>query len=149
MLAHNLIVANNTALEKLAAAPPNVQLVDVFQLSEAGAADPLSFGFTDPNVPMINLLAAGNSEFAPNEIASFDSVHPTYAAHGVQAAFADAALTSDHTQFLDGTERVVRVPDGNSFVFATPVDLTNPSLNDNYTIHGGTGNDLILAAAAM
>jgi phospholipase/lecithinase/hemolysin len=141
-LAQDLIVANNTMLQELAAAHPNVELVDVFQLSEAGAADPLSFGFSDPNVPMTTLLMEGNSYYAPNEIAFFDTVHPTYAAHGVEAAFADAVLTSDHTQFLNGTELgVVQVPDGNSFIFATP------SLNDNYTISGGTGNDLIFAGA--
>ena len=141
-LAHELGVLNETAMQQLAASNPNVELVDIFKLSEAAAADPLSFGFTDPNIPMLSPLSAG---FAPNEIASFDGLHPTYAAHGVQAAFADAVLTSDHTQFLDGTKRVIHAHNGNDFIFATPIDTANRSLSDNYTIYGGTGNDLIFA----
>jgi phospholipase/lecithinase/hemolysin len=52
---------------------------------------------------LVGQLAAGSHQFAPNEVAFFDGIHPTNAAHGVLAAFADAVLTSDSTQFLDGT----------------------------------------------
>ena len=144
-LARELDVANNQALAELAASHPNVQLVDIFKLTDAVAADPLSFGFSDTTIPMINLISAGVTNFAPNEIAFFDGLHPTYAAHGVQAAFAHAVLTSDHTQFLDGTQSLVHAQNGSDFVFATPIDPTNPSLTDNYTIYGGAGNDLIFA----
>ena len=146
-LARELDVLNNTAMEQLAASNPNVQLVDIFKLSDAVAADPLSFGFTDATIPMINLIAAGATEFAPNEIAFFDGIHPTYAAHGIQAAFADAVLTSDHTQFLDGTQSVVHAQNGSDFIFATPINPANPSLNGNYTIYGGSGDDLIFAGS--
>jgi Ca2+-binding RTX toxin-like protein len=96
---------------------------------------------------MIDLIAAGVTEFAPNEIAFFDGIHPTYAAHGIQAAFADAGLTSDHTQFLDGTQSVVHAQNGSDFIFATPINPPNPSLNGNYTINGGSGDDLIFAGS--
>jgi phospholipase/lecithinase/hemolysin len=146
-LAHELDVLNNTALKQLAASLPNVQVVDIFQLSKAVASDPLSFGLTDGTVPMIDLIATGSTEFAPNEIGFFDGIHPTYAGHCIQAAFADAVLASDHTQFLDGTESVVHAPGGSNFIFATPIDPTNPSLNDNYTIYGGSDDDLIFAGS--
>ena len=129
-LARELDVANNQALAELAASHPNVQLVDIFKLTDAVAADPLSFGFSDTTIPMINLISAGVTNLAPNEIAFFDGLHPTYAAHGVQAAFAHAVLTSDHTQFLDGTQSLVHAQNGSDFVFATPIDPTNPSLTD-------------------
>ncbi len=43
--AHEIDLINNAALQQVAASHPNVQLVDVFQLTEAFAADPQSFGF--------------------------------------------------------------------------------------------------------
>jgi hypothetical protein len=145
--AQGLDIANNTALEGLAASHPNVQLVDMFKLSEAVGADPLSFGLTDATVPMVDLLAAHSTLFAPNEIGFFDGIHPTFAGHGIQAAFADATLTSDHTQFLDGTQSVIHAERGSNFIFATPIDPANPSLHDNYTIFGGSGDDLIFAGS--
>ena len=119
-------MANNAALVQMAASHPNVQVVDVFQLSEAIFADPHSFGLTDLQVPWLNLPATG-TQFAPNEVGFFDAIHPTFAAHGIVAAFADAVLTSDHVQFLDGTHSVIHAQPGNNFIFATPIDPTNPS----------------------
>lgn len=143
-LARDLDLANNQAFAQLAATNPNVELVDIFKLTDAVAADPLSFGFADTTTPMIDMASAN---LAPNEIAFFDGLHPTYAAHGIQAAFADAVLTSDHTQFLDGTQSVIHGQRGGDFIFATPINPTNPSLTDNYTIYGGSGNDLIFAGS--
>jgi len=144
--AHELTVANNAALMQMAASHPNVQVVDVFQLSEAISADPHTFGLTDLQVPWLNLPATG-TQFAPNEVGFFDAIHPTFAAHGILAAFADAVLTSDHVQFLDGTQSVIHAQPGNNFIFATPIDPKNLSLNDNYTIFGGSGTDLIFAGS--
>jgi len=142
--AHALDVANNTALTQMAASHPNVQVVDVFQLSEAFFADPHSFGFSaDLNQTWVGQLAAGSHKFAPNEVAFFDGIHPTTAAHGIVAAFTDAVLTSDSTQFLDGTQSVIHAGHGDNFIFATPIDPANPALNDDYTIFGGPGDDEI------
>jgi phospholipase/lecithinase/hemolysin len=70
--AHALDVANNTALTQMAASHPNVQVVDVFQLSEAFFADPHSFGFSaNLNQTWVGQLAAGSHQFAPNEVAFF------------------------------------------------------------------------------
>lgn len=146
--AHALDVANNAALQQMAATHPNVEVVDVFQLTEALAADPHSFGFSaDLNETWVDQLAAGSHQFAPNEVAFFNALHPTTAAHGVIAAFADAVLTSGHTQFLDGTQSVVHAGHGDNFIFATPIDPANPNLNDNYTIYGGSGDDIIFAGS--
>ena len=67
-------------------------------------------------------------------MAFFDGIHPTTAAHGILAAFADAVLTSDNTQFLDGTQSVIHAGHGDNFIFATPINPANPALNDDYTI---------------
>jgi len=53
-------------------------------------------------------------------------------------------LTSDHVQFLDGTQTIIHAQDGDNFIFATN-DLIHPVVNDNYTIYGGSGRDLIFA----
>ena len=144
--ARELDVLNNQALAGLAASNPNVQLVDIFKLSDAVAADPLAFGLADITVPMMD-LPAGSSPFAPNEVGFFDGDHPTFAGHGIQAAFADATLSSDHTVFLDGTQSVVHAGHGDNFIFATPPDPASPNPNGNYTIFGGSGTDLIFAGA--
>lgn len=147
--AHALDVANNASLQQIAQSHRNVQLVDSFQLSEAFFADPTSFGVTAnvDNTTLLDLLAQGSTQYAPNEVAFFDGEHPTTAAHGVIAAFADATLTADHTQFLDGTQSVVDARRGNNFIFATPIDPSVPGSNDNYTIHGNRGNDFIYAGS--
>src|SRR5882672_1472835 len=146
--AHALDVANNAAFEQMAASHPNVQVVDIFQLSEALFADPHSFGFSaNLNQTWVDQLAAGSDQFAPNEVAFFDGIHPTTAAHGILAAFADAVLTSDSTQFLDGTQSVIHAGHGDNFIFATPINPANPALNDDYTIFGGSGADVIFAGS--
>ena len=104
----------------MASTHPNVQVVDAFQISEAAFADPTAFGFNpNPNFTWTDQLAAGTHQFAPNEIAFFDGEHPTSAGHGVLAAFADAVLTSDTVQFLDGTQSVIHAGHGDNFIFAT------------------------------
>jgi phospholipase/lecithinase/hemolysin len=145
---HQLDLINNAALEQMASAHPNVQVVDVFQLSEAAAADPTAFGFSaNPGFEWVQQLAAGTHQFAPNEVAFFDGEHPTEAAHSVLAAFEDAALTSDTVQFLDGTQSVVHAGHGDNFIFATPPNPANPAPNVNYTIFGGGGDDIIFAGS--
>ena len=42
---HQVDLINNSLLKQIAATHPNVQVVDIFQLTEAFAADPGSFGF--------------------------------------------------------------------------------------------------------
>ena len=146
-LAEQLDEFNNAGLRLLTASNPNVELVDIFKLSDTVAADPLAFGLSDMTVPLIDLVASNSTEFAPNEVGFTDGEHPTFAGHGIQAAFADATLSSDRTLFLDGTQSVVHAEKGSNFIFATPIDPTNPSLDDNYTIYGGSGSDLIFAGS--
>jgi phospholipase/lecithinase/hemolysin len=142
---HQLVLLNNAALEQLASTHQNIQLVDQNALFQTVASDPASFGFTAGlSTELIN-LPTHSTAFAPNEVLLFDATHPTYAGHGVLAAFSDAVLTSDHTQILDGTQPVVHVDDGSNFIFATPIDHTNPGLNDAYTIFGGSGSSIIYA----
>ena len=145
---HELDLINNAALEQMASTHFNVQVVDAFQISEAAFADPTAFGFNpNPNFTWTDQLAAGTHQFAPNEIAFFDGEHPTSAGHGVLAAFADATLTSDTVQFLGGTQSVIHAGHGDNFIFATPIDPTNPALNGNYAIYGGSGDDIIFAGS--
>jgi phospholipase/lecithinase/hemolysin len=146
--AHQLDLINNAALVQMASTHPNVQVVDIFKFSETVFTDPAAFGFNpNLNTEWTQQLASGSHQFAPNELAFWDGEHPTYAAHSVLAAFADASLTSDNVQFLDGTQSVIHGGHGDNFIFATPVDPNNHALNANFTIFGGGGNDIIYAGA--
>jgi phospholipase/lecithinase/hemolysin len=145
-LVHQIDLIHNAAIRQLAAAYPNVQLVDLFQLTEAFAADPRSFGFSaDLSVELSMVQASPSPPFAPNEVAFFDGEHPTAAAHGVIAAFSDATLTADSVTFLDGSQTTFHGGRGDNFIFATPLDATNTGLNDDYTILAGAGNDIVYA----
>ena len=144
-LAHALSEANNRALTDMVQGFSNVQLVDIYQLSRALFSDPRGFGFTDQL--LTTWVEGGSSQFAPNGVIFFNDVHPTTAAHGVSAAFAKAVLTSDHVEFLDGTQTVINAERGNNFIFATPIDRTNSGLTDDYTINGGPGADVIFAGS--
>jgi phospholipase/lecithinase/hemolysin len=147
-LAHALDVANNAGLAQIAAASPNVKLVDVFALSDVLAVDPAIFGFTAPvTTTWLGQLAAGSQQYASNEIAFFDGEHPTYAAHGVITAFSDAVIASDHVDFLDGTRAVVHAQNGSTFIFAKALDPGNATLNGDYSIYGGFGDDTIFAGS--
>ena len=95
----------------------------------------------------VDLQASGSTQFAPNEIGFFDEVHPTTAGHGIIAAFADAVLTSDDVQFLDGSQAALYAGDGDDFIFARPIDPINRALDDDYTIYGGAGADVIFAGS--
>jgi phospholipase/lecithinase/hemolysin len=146
--AQEIIRLNNAALLQVATSHPNVETVDVFKLSDALYADPRAFGFYAPsNVTWLHLLESHSNRFAPNEVAFFDRLHPTAAAHGVVAAFAEAELAANDVQFLDGTQSIVHAGPGDSFIFATPVDHSQPALDDNYTIYGSRGHDVIFAGS--
>ena len=71
-LVHQIDLIHNAAIRQLAAAYPNVQLVDLFQLTEAFAADPHSFGFSADLSAELSLVQASPSPaFAPNEVGVF------------------------------------------------------------------------------
>ncbi len=145
-LVHQIDVSHNTALEQLAAAYPNVRLVDVYALTEAFAADPTGFGFTAPlSTELMKVQSASPVAFAPNEVAFYDGEHPTYAAHGVIAAFSDATLTSDRVTFLDGSQTQVNGRVGSDFFFANPLDPASPGADDDYTMNMGHGDDIVYA----
>jgi phospholipase/lecithinase/hemolysin len=146
--AHEVIALNNAALAQMAAGHANIEMVDIFRLSDTLFADPKAFGFYAPaNVTWLDLLAAHPTAFAPDEVAFFDGLHPTAAAHGILAAFTEAELAANDVQLLDGTRTLIDAGNGDSFIFATPIDRSQPGLSDNYTIHGGRGNDVIFAGS--
>jgi len=145
-LVHQIDLVNNASLKQLASAYANVRIVDIFALTEAFAADPTGFGFTaDLSTELKIVQASATPAFAANEVAFYDGEHPTYAAHGVIAAFSDATLTSDSVTFLDGSQTLVNGHVGYDFIFATPLDDATPGLDDDYTISTGHGDDIVYA----
>ena len=139
-----IIDANNAALKQLAAADIaagiDVKIVDANVFADAIGADPHAFGFKDISIPVIT----GNTDtptgidqiYAPNEIAFFNDIHPTYAAHGVQAAFAGATLTADHVQLFTTGGNTYTGTSGTDFIFA---------IQGGNTFFGGAGDDIVYA----
>ncbi|KAA5610275.1 SGNH/GDSL hydrolase family protein [Rhodovastum atsumiense] len=151
--------AFNAGLRQLAASGTNIRLVDASALSQALAADPRAFGLADTSVPWLTHAAAGHATLAPNQVLFFDDLHPTTAAHAIQAAFAQAVLGTRDVQLPDATRSVVQAAPGGSFIFAAPHASTGltiaggPGPDTIYggagdvTVRGGAGSDIIFAGA--
>lgn len=85
-----IIAANNQALRALTAAETaagnDVVIVDTNVLGIAVGAEFHAFGLLEAAIPVLdaNGQATGvSNNFAPNEIAFFDALHPTTAVHGI------------------------------------------------------------------
>jgi phospholipase/lecithinase/hemolysin len=158
-----IIDANNAALQQLVAgdnAIPglHVKLVDANVFGDAVAADGHAFGFKDLSLPIFqgehNLPTLALSLFAPNEIAFTNDIHPTYAAHGAQAAFAAATLNADNVELYragsatsmgtGGADFIFAVKGNNTFYSGTGDDIIYTG-NGTSTAWGGAGNDFIFA----
>jgi phospholipase/lecithinase/hemolysin len=145
--AQQLAVLNNQALTGLASSFSNVEIVDVFSLSQVVAADPHAFGFISDPIPLLVLQQLGITDVAVNEVPFFDGIHPTYAAHGVQAAFVDAWLNADSVRLLDGGTTSIATGNVDSFVFAKAFDASAAALAVDYDITGGKGDSIIYAGS--
>ncbi len=157
-----IIDFNNGALKQLVAADKaaglDIKLVDASVFGDAVAADGHAFGFKELSVPIFfgdqNTLTGITSVYAPNEIAFTNDIHPTYAAHGVQAAFASATLKADHVALYSaagntsygtgGADFIFAVQGNNAFFGGAGADIIY-SGNGGSTAHGGNGNDLVFA----
>jgi phospholipase/lecithinase/hemolysin len=138
--------ANNGALANLAAsyaaAGIDVTLVDTARFARELDTDAETFGFLVTDIPVVTnggtVRTGIDNLFAPDEIAFFDEIHPTTAAHGVTAAFVAATLEADRVQLLNAGNDVVRTLFGNDFVLT--------GLGDD-RISVGFGEDTVLAGA--
>jgi phospholipase/lecithinase/hemolysin len=155
-----IIDASNAALQQLVAgdnaAGLRVTLVDANVFGDAVAADGHAFGFKDLDVPIFtgdaNTLTGITAIYAPNEIAFTNDIHPTYAAHGVQAAFAAATLNANNVELYvagsatsmgtGGVDFIFAVKGDNNFFGGAGDDIVYTG-NGGSTAHGGAGNDLI------
>jgi phospholipase/lecithinase/hemolysin len=137
--------ANNGLLANLAAtyaaAGVDVTLVDTARFAREIDADGETFGLLMTDIPVIggNGLPTGITNlFAPDEIAFFDGIHPTTAAHGATAAFVAATLEAD---------KVILLNAGNDTVTGTfRDDFVMTGLGDD-RISTGFGEDTVLAGA--
>ncbi len=160
-----IIDGNNAALKQLVAADNAagipVKLVDANIFGDAVAADGHAFGFKDLSVPIFtgdaNTLTGITAFYAPNEIAFTNDIHPTTAAHGVQAAFASATLNADNVELYaaggamsygtGGVDFIFAVKGGNTFFGGAGDDIIYTG-NGSSTAHGGAGNDFVFAGGS-
>src|SRR5215207_8930067 len=133
-----MIAAHNTRLRQLAAtyngAGVPTTIVDVDRLTREVRVDKETFGLKVFDIPLYTLdqndmpVPTGITNQAdPDEVAYFDSVHPSAAGHGILAAFAEATLQADRVTFRGSGNDAVGGISGVDFVMA------------------GSGNDSILA----
>jgi phospholipase/lecithinase/hemolysin len=145
-----MVQANNTGLKALAtgyaAAGVDVEIVDVYRLFTEVKNDAATFGFKIVGTPVI--LSDGTSTgidqiFDPDEILSFDSVHPTAAGHGVTAAFVAATLGSDNVVLTDAGDDSVNGTFGTDFIMTGVGDDAVDTGFGNDIIFAGTGQDRV------
>lgn len=145
-----IVQANNAGLNALAAgyaaAGVDVEIVDTYRLFTEVKNDATTFGFEVVGTPVIlpDLTPTGIDQiYDPDEILSFDSVHPTAAGHGVLAAFVAATLGSDTVQLLNAGDDSVTGTFGTDFIMTgIGADTVNAGFG-NDIVFAGTGNDQV------
>jgi phospholipase/lecithinase/hemolysin len=152
--------ANNGALANLAAgyalAGVDVTVVDTARFARELDGDSETFGFLVTDTPVVlnnGTVNTGISNlYIPDEIAFFDEIHPTTAAHGVTAAFVAATLEADRVQLLGtGNDTVntlfgddlIMTGAGNDRVSAGFGEDTVLAGTGDDTVDGGFGNDVL------
>jgi hypothetical protein len=131
-----------------------VTLVDANRFADEVAADPTTFGFRDTAQPVVVETPAG--ELVPNpavdgladdEIAFFDSIHPSGTLHAITAHFTAATLTAARVTLLDaGNDRVQGVAGADLIFTGAGDDHINSGAGDD-TVFGGVGDDTIFAGS--
>ncbi len=145
--AQAVIEAHNAGLrtiaDGLAASGVNVEIVDIFRLANELAADRETFGFETTTARLIDNLADPDAD--PDSFAFFDSIHPTAAAHKVQAAFVEASLEADSVRLLDAGNDTVHGGFHDDLIFTgAGADRVLAGFGSD-TVFSGTGNDIVLA----
>lgn len=127
-----------------------VEVVDIFRLAQELGADRETFGFKTTTTPVVapgpdgTPVATGIDQVLDaDEIAFFDAIHPTGAAHGVQAAFVAASLTADRVIFTDAGNDRITGSNGVDFVFSGIGNDTIQTGRGNDIVFAGTGNDVV------
>jgi serralysin len=150
-----LIAAYNAGLLTLEAAYDNAgvptTIVAGDRLTREVHADPETFGLKVLDLPLYSLDENDKPveteitrQFAPDEVAFFDPVHPTAASHRILADFAEATLRAD--QVIFGNEEsgaVVSGVSGADFVVAGGGDDSVLAADGNDVVLAGLGNDMV------
>ncbi len=143
--------ANNGALASLAAgyalAGVDVTLVDTARFARELDSDGETFGFLVTDIPIVTnngtVRTGIDNLYAPDEIAFFDEIHPTTAAHGVTAAFVSATLEADKVQLLGAGNDTVTSLFGDDFIMTgAGNDRVSTGFGED-TVLAGTGDDTI------
>lgn len=123
----------------------SISYLNMNAISEAIAEDPEGFGLIAPYTD--TLTDDDTSGFDDDQVAFWDSIHPTTATHAIMGAYAAAVLEGAYT-FTDddvGSFVTFSSSDGVGYVVLGNggKDVYLMSENDD-TVIGGTGNDLLV-----
>lgn len=150
-LADLLFKANNWLLgagaDALSAHGHNVEIIDTAAFADALQDDPSAFGLI---APLTGTLSDGDpallDQYDPDQIAFYDSVHPTTATHGMLGSYYAYCLENDPTLLDDGANRLA-VGGGDNLVFAYAGNDVVAAAAGADQVFGGTGRDILLGGA--
>lgn len=140
-------------IAELVAQGANIAVVDMHALTNAVANDPTTFGFVaelSDHILHNNFLGFGSFElldtYDADQVAFYDSFHPTAAYHGVMGAFEAGSLT--HTTAILGTNTLsFEGDDGQDLVLGGETAIEISVFDGDDTVIGGRVDNVIEAEA--
>ena len=157
-----IVAGHNHGIDILAATQEalgiHTVVVDIARLQKEFTADTDTFGLKTTSVPFVAPDAQGIEHptpvldfLRPDQVAYFDEIHPSAAAHGIAAIFAADTLQSDQTFLSNSGAQHVAGGAGKDLVFTgAGNDVVNGFAGHDTifagkgadVVHGGTGNDI-------
>jgi phospholipase/lecithinase/hemolysin len=159
--ANAIVSGHNGGIEKLAlienALGVDTHIVDLARLQLETYTDRETFGFFTTKIPFVHpvngtevptgIVDPAHSPIRPDQVAFFDEIHPSAAAHGVIAAFSAASLTADKVLLSNFGNQTVSGGNHDDLVFTGRGDDHVYAAAGNDTVFAGTGNDFVSGGA--
>jgi phospholipase/lecithinase/hemolysin len=146
------IASANRGIKAIAAQSSSVVEVSVVELNRLEAevrADRETFGLKVLETPLYEkigsrLVATGiGAQYSADEVAFFDPVHLTTAAHALIAAFAEATLRADQVVLRGGTSDIVVDSARSDFILSGRGNDRVSGRSGDDVLFTGTGNDCV------
>lgn len=138
---HNQLLADGVAA--LQARGHDIRMLDLSPVTDAIADDPTAFGLI---APLDLTLTDGDPDllalFDADQVAFWDSIHPSTATHGIIGAYTALALNGDPIDLGDGDD-VLELSGDKDLVFGGAGNDAVQLGNDDDVMFGGSGNDTI------
>ncbi len=145
-LAETLFTAQDASLaagaSDLASQGAPVRYLDITSITAAIAEDPHGFGFIAPYDLTLTSGDPALANYDSDQVAFWDSEHPSTATQAMLGAFQAYALENPVTALSEGSDNSV-LASGSDMCFALEGDDTVVANLGNNSIFGGSGSDLL------